>query len=150
MLSIKNLEGIFRDLADKYISIDSFGYGFEFDIQSKKQSERGMVGMWVQPITTQMILSRSNTGVVRRYRVYVWDLIRRDEKNSIEVWNDCELILLDFIRLFSFKSKDLGVDNQPILVPFKEKYEDDVSGYYVDLDIKSWDISGDCDIPLKE
>jgi hypothetical protein len=147
--TISKLEKLFKDIAERHLQIDSFGYGFDFQYENKKQLERGMVSFWVQPLTTQVVLSRSNTQVVRRFRLYAFDLIRRDEKNLISVWNSTEEILIDFIRLFSFSYGDIKLQNSPVLVPFTEVMEDDLTGYYADIDLTSWDLSGDCEIPLK-
>jgi len=147
--NISKLEKLFKDIAEKHIQIGSFGYGFDFQYDNKKQLERGMVSFWVQPLTSQVSLTRSNTQVIRRFRLYAFDLVRRDEKNLISVWNSTEEILIDFIRLFSFNYSDVKLSNSPVLVPFTETMEDDLTGYYADIDLTSWELSGACDIPLK-
>jgi hypothetical protein len=147
--NISKLEKLFKDVADKHLQISSFGYGFDFQYDNKKQLDRGMVSFWVQPLTSQVSLTRSNTQVIRRFRLYAFDLVRRDEKNLISVWNSTEEILIDFIRLFSFNYSDVKLSNSPVLVPFTETMEDDLTGYYTDIDLTSWELSGACDIPLK-
>jgi len=148
--NIKKLEKLFADIAERHLQISSFGYGFDFAYDNKKQNDRGMVSFWVQPLTSQAVLSRANTQIVRRFRLYAFDLIRRDEKNLISVWNSTEEILIDFIRLFSFTYSDIKLSNSPVLVPFTESNEDDLTGYYTDIDLTSYDLSGDCETPIRE
>lgn len=147
--NIKKLEDVFKDVAEKHLQIGSFGYGFHFQYDNMEQLDRNMVSFWVQPLTSQVVLSRSNTQVVRRFRFYAFDLIRRDETNLISVWNATEEVLIDFIRLFSFNYTHLKMENSPVLIPFTETMEDDLSGYYCDIDITTYDLSGSCFIPLK-
>lgn len=147
--TIKKLEKLFADIAERHLQIGSFGYGFDFEYDNKKQNDRHMVSFWVQPLTSQVVLSRSNTQVVRRFRLYAFDLVSQSESNKLSVWDATEQILIDFIRIFSFTYVDLKLSNSPVLVPFTETMEDDLSGYYCDVDITIYDLSGGCFVPLK-
>ena len=146
--SLQKIINTFEDLAESHLEIDSFGYGFEFDIDTQKQKNQKYRQMWVQPLTTQVILGRSNVINDRRFRIWVYDLLRNDDLNDISVWNQTEAILIDIIREFSFSSRDYKVANSPLLVPIGDRFGESVWGYYTELSIQTAEIVGNCDIPL--
>jgi hypothetical protein len=147
---LKQIIKEFSDVAESFVELATFGYGFDFDINSQPQSQSYMCQLWIQPLTSQAIFGRGTSAVSRRFRIYCYDLVRQDEKNQISVYNQTEGILLDYIRYFSYNSgKQYQIVNSPLLVPFKESFADDVSGYYAEIEIKTPDVSGFCFLPVK-
>jgi len=147
---LKNIIKEFEDVAESFVELATFGYGFDFDINNQSQSQEGLSQLWVQPLTTQAVFGRGSSSVSRRFRIYCYDLVRQDEQNQISVWNQTEGILLDYIRYFSYNSgKQYQIVNSPLLVPFKESFAFDASGYYAEIEIRTPEISGFCFLPVK-
>lgn len=147
--SLKEIIREFETTADNFVEVASFGYGFDFDINSQQQLKANMCQIWLQPLTSQAIFNRSSSSVSRRFRIYCYDLIRQDEENQISVWNSTEGVLIDYIRYFTFVNRQYQIVNQPILVPFKESFAYDVSGYYCEVEIKTPELNGFCFLPVK-
>jgi hypothetical protein len=147
--SILKIVNLFRELSENHLDIESFDVGFEFDIETQKQSNQNYVQLFVELVSTQVNVGRSNSTNDRRFRLYVYDLIKQDNDNYLSVFNDCELILIDIIRQFNYGSKDYKVVNSPILLPFKDKYGENVTGYLTEVSIQTAELNGSCFIPLK-
>ena len=139
----------FRDVALSFVEIATFNFGFDFDINNQKRSERGLCQIWVQPLTSQLVMGNNGSRNRRRFRIYCYDLVNQSESNQISVWNQTESILIDYVRWFKYSNKVLRVVNDPVLIPFKESFAEDMSGYYTDVEIETPELTGYCFMPTK-
>lgn len=147
--SLQKVINVFEAIALNHLEIESFGYGFDFDIETQKQANQMYRQFWVQPLNTQVILGRNNVMNDRRFRLWCYDLLRQDEVNDISVWNQTEAILIDVIRQFNWGSNDYKISNSPILIPIGGKFDENVWGYYTEVAIQTAESIGVCDIPNK-
>lgn len=148
--SLQKIVNVFESIAANHLEIESFGYGFEFDIEIQKQGNQKYRQFWVQPLNTQVNLGRNNVMVDRRFRLWCYDLLRQDETNDISIWNQTEAILIDVIRQFNYGSQDYKIVNQPILIPVGERFGETVWGYYTEVAIQTPELIGTCFIPNKD
>lgn len=137
-----------KELSSDHLEIKSFGYGFELEIETQKQKNQIYPQVWIQPINTQMNNNKNGVSIDRRFRFWCYDLPRRGDENMISIWNDTEVILIDLIKLVD-DVKYLSVVNTPILFPFEEKFGEAVNGHWTEVVIRSYDILGNCEIPVK-
>lgn len=147
--SLQKIINTFGAIADNHLEIDSWAYGFEFEITNQFQSSQNMRQFFVQPINTQVILGRNNVLNDRRFILWCYDFKRQDDMNEISVWNQTEAILIDVIRQFNFGSRDYKVSNQPILTPFADRFGEELIGYFCEIAIQTAENVGTCEIPLK-
>lgn len=147
--SLQKVINIFEAIADSHAEIDSWNYGFEFDITDQPQSKQNMRQFFVQPINTQVLLGRNNVLNDRRFILWCYDFMRDDENNDISVWNQTESILIDVIRTFNYGSQEYKISNQPILTPFKDRFGEELIGYFCEVAIQTAENIGNCEIPLR-
>jgi hypothetical protein len=152
--TIQRIINRFQEISDDHQEIFTFGYGNIDDIDTKTQgvdylgNADTFIGIWVDPLSTQLVMGRNNMVVQRRFAVYCYDLQRQDQENLYSIWNQTEQILIDVCRLFNYGSVDYKIVNNPILTPFKERFSNDVNGYWAELSIQTMDEGGVCNIPI--
>jgi len=148
-MSLIKIINTIQSLAENHADIGSFGYGFEFDIETQKESTQNYVQLFCQPINTQVNTGRNTSTNDRRFRLWAYDLVRQDELNKISVWNDCEAILIDIIRQLNYGSNDYKLINNPVLIPIYGRFGENVSGYFTEISVQTSESNGNCFVPSK-
>jgi hypothetical protein len=138
----------FKEIAEDHLEIKSFGYGEEFGIETQNQLDVKLPQLWVSHINTQVVLGRNAGNDQRRFVLYCYDLVRQDENNVLSIWNQTELILIDVCRLFSYRSQEYKLVNNPVITPFEEKYNLQAAGCFCEIVVQTTEITGTCDIPI--
>lgn len=81
--------------------------------------------------------------------LYFCDLVNKDESNENEVLSDMQLVALDVLALLqdSTDYDNFMVDISATLQPFTERFEDELSGWVMDIQFKQSYTSDQCQVP---
>lgn len=144
MKTRNQIREIFSDFASAHLQIEQFGYGEEFEQQAVEGVSYPL--LWVVPVQSQL----NGVDYNRGYRLIVADRVRKDETDEIEVESDTELILLDALAyIYKYaQQNDLDLLDGNTLVPFWEKWSDEVTGHYADIQIQDYFDFNSCDLPI--
>ena len=142
MKTVNNIFDLFKVIATSHKQINSFVYG---DIGELDTYDNIIYPVLiVSPITSEV----NEYTINHTYRLAVADLVNKDEVNQVEVWSDTQQILTDIAKIFRYDDVSFYLLNQPILTPFKDKWDDDVSGWQGDYEIEFDYDSSECNVPI--
>jgi hypothetical protein len=144
MKTINNIFDLFKTIAQEHYQINSFVYGDITELDNYDNINYPV--LIVAPITTVV---NDNT-LNHTYRIAIADLVKKDENNQVEVWSDTQQILTDIAKVFRYDSDLFSLIGEPILTPFKERWNDDVSGWQGDFEIEFNFDNSECNIPIDE
>jgi hypothetical protein len=144
MKTINNIFDLFKTIAQEHYQINSFVYGDITELDNYDNINYPV--LIVAPITT---IVNENT-LNHTYRIAIADLVKKDENNQVEVWSDTQQILTDIAKVFRYDSDLFSLIGEPILTPFKERWNDDVSGWQGDFEIEFNFDNSECNIPIDE
>jgi len=145
MKTKNQIKDIFQVFADNHLQIHSFGYGQEFEQQAIENEVYPL--MWVLPTTAT--LNGGEFG--RTYRIAIADRVFKGEFNEIEVESDTELMILDLVAYMERYGEinRINISTNKVLTPFWEKFNDEVTGHYLDITIVDFFDSDSCSIPME-
>ena len=145
MFSINQIHKKFSDFATAHLQINSYGFG---DLSEIGQSVAAYTvnkdngtnnitypSMWVtpQPSSIERHFLRLN------FMCLFYDLVNQNEDNSIEVISDTLQMANDFIQYLRTTTNEdnFDIDNEYTfqLTPFKDRFNDDVTGWQLDLQL---------------
>lgn len=146
MKTKNQLKKIFSDFASSHLQINSFGYGEEFEQQALENVEYPL--MWVLPNPSTL----TNVQMNRSYRIIIADRVRKDESDEIDVESDTDLILSDCISyLYKYAlQNELRLTDGVTFNPFWEKWSDEVTGAYIDVNLEDYFDFDSCNLPLAD
>ena len=142
-----NLIQLFENIATAHFQLKGFGKGNTTEIEGIPNKQYPY--LWVVPVNTAVQLNSSGEfqTINHTFQIEVFDLVKKDRSNETEVLSDCQSILLDVIKILHNHNADFEVIGSPTLNPYVEKYGDDVTGWYVEVEIAVPFDSSYCDIP---
>jgi hypothetical protein len=84
------------------------------------------------------------------FRVCIMDLVKKDESNENEVLSDCYLIALDLVAYLNYQTNwdNYTMSSNVPMTPFTERFDNDWSGWIVDVTLQNRFTSDYCQIPL--
>lgn len=159
-LSLNQIIQYFAGLAAKSERINSFGYGPVYDISQGPYfgiSDNGDVTrntdinlrpeyplMWVEPVTN--VLRRDS--LLLKHKIHIVDLVEKDLSNRLDVMSDTLRSAME-IKAFIWKDfqYDIFPDSESDLEPVFEKYDDEVAGHVMELDLQLDWLADVCNIP---
>ncbi len=144
--SLQKVINLFESIATNHLEIEVFNFGEIDEIDQIKQSDDHFIGMWLELSNTQLIIGKSNMSTQRRFRFYIYDLIRQDLNNVNSNWNQCESIGIDVVRLLTYGSSEYRLVNNPILYPFSDQFANNASGVWCEVTLESFDAVGTCGV----
>ena len=133
-----------RTIATAHAQINAFGCGDIWEIATSGTTDYAL--MWVVPVNSRV----QKTSVFHDYEFYIMDRVSKDEGNEDEVLSDTKQICLDVIAqldkstLYDFKLETESIE----LVPFTDKFEDEVAGWQFTLSFKVGFDKNRCAIPF--
>jgi hypothetical protein len=100
--------------------------------------------MWVSPEPS--LLRRDS--IVLRHKIYFLDLVEKDNTNQLDVYSDC-LRSAQEIKAFIFKDffYDIFPSDESTLTPITDEFDDEVTGYILDLELQLDWLADVCSIP---
>jgi len=142
-----NLIQLFQNIATAHFQVKGFGVGNTTEIEGIPNKQYPY--MWVVPVNSSVQLNDSGEfqTINHIFQIEVFDLVKKDRSNETEVLSDCQSILLDVVKILHNENASFEVINSPTLNPYVEKYGDDVTGWYVEIEIGVPFDSNYCDIP---
>jgi hypothetical protein len=137
---------LFRNFAESHKQINSFGVGELWEL-TEKNGDRVYSIMWM------VIEPSSVTGneLIRNFTFVFADIVRPDESNENDVLSDEQqkaLDLLSFLRFSDDIDDETDIIKSSTITPFTEKFEDNLAGCIVTVQIKQAFIYNYCDAPL--
>lgn len=140
-MSLKNLILRIHNLADIHPSLNYFGFGEEYDLNSNKME---YPYLWVSEEPHTMLYSENNAYNQIEYNLTlrVGDLFNTQGKsNEIDLINDTAWILSDVVAIIANNTNsdfgDYKIEGDLTIVPFYRNESADVTGHEVTLSFKT-------------
>jgi hypothetical protein len=127
-------------------NINQYGFGQLYNENGEPKVKQTYPGMWVNPTNTTV----NDYALTRSYQVLIYDLVfiaADGESNQNKVISDCEEIAFRLVRFLKDKSDIFTINTSPTIVPFNDRFLDDVSGVILNVDIEFNAESSDCEDP---
>ena len=150
-----NVIDTLKNLGTNHLQISTTTVGDIFDIDLEKNTLYPLMHLNPVNVTTR------RTELVYNFQVFIMDLVEPDGSNEQEVYSDVLQICIDIIGILS-NSKwqaQLALDiNAPVyfaegeftLEPFKERFDQSVTGWVFNLGITVQNSFQTCDIPMTD
>tara|TARA_A100001201_G_scaffold143258_1_gene144166 strand:- start:1015 stop:1506 length:492 start_codon:yes stop_codon:yes gene_type:complete len=150
-----NVIDTLKNLGTNHLQISTTTVGDIFDIDLEKNTLYPLMHLNPVNVTTR------RTELVYNFQVFIMDLVEPDGSNEQEVYSDVLQICIDIIGVLS-NSKwqaQLALDiNAPVyfaegdytLEPFKERFDQSVTGWVFNLGITVQNSFQTCDIPMTD
>ena len=144
-----NVIDTLKNLGDKNYQISTSTVGNIFDIDMESKNTKYPL-MHLNPVN----VTTTRTELIYNFQVFIMDLVEPDESNEQEVYSDVLQICIDIIAILS-NSKwqaQLQLDiNAPVyfaLEPFKERFDQSVTGWVFNIGITVGNDFQSCEIPM--
>ena len=150
-----NVIDTLKNLGENHLQISTTTVGDIYDIDLEKNTKYPL--MHLNPVNVQT----TRTELIYNFQVFVMDLVEPDGSNEQEVWSDVLQICIDIIAILS-NSKwqaQLQLDiNAPVyfaegdftLEPFKERFDQSVTGWVFNLGVTVENSFQSCTIPMTD
>lgn len=132
-----------QDFCDAHPQVKSFDFGEQLYISNIGKEEFVYIYAVPQPSSIQDQIVKLNILII------CCDLVSIDKTNQSEVWSDTLQILTDLRAYLNDPDLDdyFVVDNNTQVIPFNDKYTDNVSGWTMNLVLNINDLKDRCAIP---
>jgi len=135
-VTLNNLINLFAEISEANTGIKSHSFGDIWEINIK---ERNYAVSHLSIENAQYLPNEINYD----FKLYVMDLVSKDEGNENDVLSDMLQIIGDFISVLK-NSQSLNIDTNTDYrlqdnincQPFTERFDDDVTGWVADLSIR--------------
>tara|TARA_Y100000289_G_C3894563_1_gene135759 strand:+ start:439 stop:930 length:492 start_codon:yes stop_codon:yes gene_type:complete len=150
-----NVIDTLKNLGTNHLQISTTTVGDIFDIDLEKNTLYPLMHLNPVNVTTR------RTELVYNFQVFIMDLVEPDGSNEQEVYSDVLQICIDIIGILSNSKWQaqlaLGI-NAPVyfaegdytLEPFKERFDQSVTGWVFNLGITVQNSFQTCDIPMTD
>ena len=145
-LSQNGMDVVFSQWAEADPNINQYGFGQLYNENGEPKAKQVYPGMWVNPTQTTI----NQWSLVRSYQVLIYDLTftaADGQSNQNKVVSDCEEIAFRLVRFLRLKSDLFTISAVPNIVPFNDRFLDDVSGVILNVDVEFNAESSDCEDP---
>lgn len=150
---------LLRNYSESHLQINSFGVGDAWELVESFTQTNGVIGedgevvasrtypvMWVE--VNGSVLSGNQ--LTDTYNIYFADRVNKDERNEAEVLSDMKQLCLDLAAYFkqdeSYES-NMTVNLEFSMEDFTEKFNDEVAGWIMTLQIRQPYQYNECAIP---
>lgn len=145
--TLNNLIAILKYFADQHLMINSFSFGNLEEIANLNETAVKYPLLHCQVDSSSI----DKNWIYFNFNCLMMDIVAKDESNQSEVLSDSAVVLADLYNYLSmsqaFKSEFILVDQTGQLIPFSERFQDEVSGFNLKIQIKVRN-SGTCNIPF--
>jgi len=131
---------IFEDIQYRHPQINDFYTGDIKKLGDDKELKYPV--LCVYPLATTLEVGQDNylTVKVNSFNIVVGDIVQKDESNQTDILSDCEQIIMDIISEINqdrfYKENGISITVNDIN-PFFERYDDVLSGWVVNINLKS-------------
>lgn len=156
--TLNQFHNVFKTFAQNHRFVNSYGFGDLADIGNgvenysvNKDNSTGKLmypSMWITPQPS--VIDRH---FIRwKFNILFYDLVHKDDSNSIEVLSDtqqCAADLINYLRNPSYEDY-FSIDNEYSfqITPFRDRFNDEVTGWMLDLEIDVVNLNDRCTIPI--
>ena len=148
MITQKSMYNLFKQIADKHLLIQSFGYGELDDIEPFIGTNKLYTMMWVSLDNTTV----ENQMIRREYNIIVGELLLNGRENYVDILDQSESICFDIMNiLFQNGQNTYEVIGSPSITPFTERFSETLAGSTLNIVIETdndFSISGNCNVML--
>ena len=145
-LSQNGMDQVFSQWSHMDPNINQYGFGQLYNENGEPKVKQVYPGMWVNPTQTTV----GDYALTRSYQILIYDLVfvsASGESNQNKVVSDCEEIAFRLVRFLRLRSDIFTVNTTPTVVPFNDRFLDDVSGVILSVDVEFNAESSDCEDP---
>ncbi len=150
-----NVIDTLKNLGTNHLQISTTTVGDIFDIDLEKNTLYPLMHLNPVNVTTR------RTELVYNFQVFIMDLVEPDGSNEQEVYSDVLQICIDIIGILSNSQwqSQLALDiNAPVyfaegdftLEPFKERFDQSVTGWVFNLGVTVQNSFQTCDVPMTD
>lgn len=150
-----NVIDTLKNLGTNHLQISTTTVGDIFDIDLEKNTLYPLMHLNPVNVTTR------RTELVYNFQVFIMDLVELDGSNEQEVYSDVLQICIDIIGILSNSQwqSQLALDiNAPVyfaegdftLEPFKERFDQSVTGWVFNLGVTVQNSFQTCDVPMTD
>lgn len=146
MLSLNQIVEIIKTQAESHAQINTFYFGDPWEFGASAPITYPFCGAVLDSSTYADNILTTNI------RLFVCDLVHKDENNETEVLSDSRQVLLDVFSLIDDYLYDLSgvVLSENITINhFTERFDDEVSGVEATISFTQFYNKDTCQIPLK-
>lgn len=146
-LSLNQIVQYFAQISSQLKRVHTFGYGPIEDMgrDNPPLYKAPMYPlMWVEPVPSTL----RNDSVVLKHKIYIVDLVEKNLSNRQDVLSDSMRTCME-IKAFIFKDffYEIFPSEESELTPLFYKYDDEVEGYSMTLDLQLDWLADVCSIP---
>lgn len=141
--TFKNIINDFSDFCDAHKQLAEFKWGLLNEITTK---DHKFPMLWLQPTGTQI----DGHLIILKYDMYVFDLLKQDKSNLVDVMNDTLLIGNDVVSKFWDNSSlyEWTLNEEGIVgEPFEAKFDDYCGGWTFSIEVELENRLNSCAIP---
>ena len=136
-----------NDFATSHYQINEFGNGDLWEvIQHDQQKDFNYPLLWVQdqPNTT------TQGEIEMVFRCFFINLVQKDESNENEVKSDMQQCCLDLLAFWKKQTdyRTVSIDVNTSLTSFTERFNDELTGWWIDIKISQQFNYDKCSIPM--
>jgi len=145
-LSQNGMDAVFGQWSQVDPNINQYGFGQLYNENGEPKAKQVYPGLWVNPTQTTV----NDYSLTRSYQILIYDLVfvsAAGESNQNKVVSDCEEIAFRLVRFLRLKSDLFTISTTPTIVPFNDRFLDDVSGVILTVDVDFNAESSDCEDP---
>jgi hypothetical protein len=145
-LSQNGMDTVFSQWSQVDPNINNYGFGQLYNENGEPKAKQIYPALWVNPTQTSV----GDYALTRSYQILIYDLVfvaESGESNQNKVVSDCEEIAFRLVRFLKDKSDIFTISTVPTIVPFNDRFLDDVSGVILTVDVDFNAESSDCEDP---
>jgi hypothetical protein len=145
-LSQNGMDSVFSQWSSVDPNINNYGFGQLYNENGEPKVKQVYPAMWINPTQTSV----GEYALTRSYQILIYDLVfvsAAGESNQNKVISDCEEIAFRLVRFLRLKSDLFTITTAPTIVPFNDRFLDDVSGVILTVDVDFNAESSDCEDP---
>lgn len=145
-LSQNGMDQVFSQWSSVDPNINQYGFGQLYNENGEPKAKQVYPGLWCNP--TQTLVGEYS--LTRSYQILIYDLVfiaADGVSNQNKVVSDCEEIAFRLIRFLRLRSDIFTLSTTPTIVPFNDRFLDDVSGVILTVDVDFNAESSDCEDP---
>ena len=145
-LSQNGMNQVFSQWSQVDPNINQYGFGQLYNENGEPKVKQVYPAIWINPTSTSV----DEYALTRNYQILIYDLVfisAEGESNQNKLISDCEEIAFRLVRFLRDKSELFTINGIPNIVPFSDRFLDDVSGVILTVDIEFNAESSDCNDP---
>lgn len=148
-INLINLIDLFQHFTENHLQLKRFGCGTVPQLERVIATSPEFPMMWS---TLTDISYQSENLKTFNFNFMVMDLLKEDESNQNDIWNDSILVLEDLIKFLQYNTSDyyrVNFDSSLAITPFTEKSTEVVAGAVLKVTIEvDFDGQNACGIPM--